>query len=111
MDNGSRHINLMVKEFNQKYHELEDKYDELRFQYDRVQYELRCLKGIMREVCEQIAPQRLDEIEAALRNHDKIYRTTLNSWGGGQLASIRFEHQLWPDLGPVTAPMTLNPFG
>ncbi|AQQ80302.1 ORF35 [Betabaculovirus altermyunipunctae] len=110
MDN-SRSINHIVKEFNRKHHELQDKYDELRFQYDRVQYELRHLKNIVRDVCEQVAPERLEELEAALRNHDKIYRTTLNSDGRGQLASIRFEHQLWPDLGPVTAPMTLNPFG
>lgn len=107
MDKGS--INNIVKDYNKKYYELQEKFDELRFQYDRVQYELRNLKKIIKEVCEQVAPDRLDDLEAALRNHDKIYR--LNSNGSGQLASIRFEHQLWPDLGPVTAPMTLNPFG
>lgn len=113
MDNGdfSRFINKIVKEFNIKYHELQDKYDELRFQYDRVQYEMKHLKNIVRDVCEQVAPERVDEVEAAIRNHDKVYRTTYNNNGDGQLASIRFEHQLWPDLGPVTAPMTLNPFG
>ncbi|ABQ51974.1 hypothetical protein SlGVgp031 [Spodoptera litura granulovirus] len=98
-------LNAIIKEFNNKYYALEDKYAQLQTQYDRMQYEMKQVKSILRDIAPD--PYHVEALDYALRNHDKTYRLD-NIYSS--MASIRFEHQLRPEIGPVTKSMTLNPF-
>lgn len=88
----------MLKAYNKKCNLLDDRVYELQKQYDRVQYELKCVKELLSEVCDTVAPHRKEAVERMIENHGRTFRTEM----GDGLASIVFEHQLFTDLGPST---------
>ncbi|AAK70699.1 ORF39 similar to XcGV ORF34 [Cydia pomonella granulovirus] len=92
-------ILVLLKNYNKKYNQLDDAFQELQHQYDRTQYELRCLKKVLLEVCSLVAPHKEDMVQEMLNKHDKVYRTLHGENGAPPLATIRFNHQLSPELG------------
>lgn len=97
-------IVALLKAYNKKCNLLDDKLYELQKQYDKTQYELRCVKQILGEVCETAAPHRKEVVEQMLENHSRTFRTELD----GGLASIMFQHQLYKDLGPSSPAVWSN---
>nr|ARX72021.1 hypothetical protein EREL_032 [Erinnyis ello granulovirus] len=91
-------IMVVLKNYTKKYNTLDDSLHELQQQYDKTQYELRCIKNILLEVCSVVAPDKQHVVQQMLDKHDSRYKTQykLNS---SPLASIRFDYQLKPDLG------------
>ncbi|ACZ63517.1 PrGVORF31 [Pieris rapae granulovirus Wuhan] len=93
-------ILLLLKNYNNKYNRMNEEFQELQHQYDKTQYELKCVKKMLLEVCSIVAPEKSETIENMLDKHDKVYKT-LHQNGKPPLATIRFNHQLSPDLGSV----------
>lgn len=91
----------MLKNYNNKYNQLDDAFHELKHQYDITQYELKCVKKILLELCTVMAPSKQDYVQELLNKHDKVYKTLHEPNGKLPLANIRFHHQLTPDLGNV----------
>ena len=94
----------LLKAYNKKCNQLDDRVYELQKQYDKVQYELKCVKELLSEMCDTVAPHRKEFVEQMIENHGRIFRTDLN----GGLASIVFEHQLHTDLGPSSPAIWAN---
>ncbi|AKS25370.1 Clas27 [Clostera anastomosis granulovirus B] len=94
-------IMVVLKNYTRKYNLLDDSYHELKQQYDKTQYELRCIKNILLDVCLLVAPDKQHVVQQMLDKHDSRYKTQfeLNSSASAPLASIRFDYQLKPDLG------------
>jgi|WetSurMetagenome_2_1015567.scaffolds.fasta_scaffold507958_1 hypothetical protein len=95
-------IVALLKAYNKKCNLLDDKVYELQKQYDRVQYELKCVKELLSELCDTAAPHRKEAVERMIENHGRIFRTELSG------ASIVFEHQLFTDLGPSSPTVWAN---
>ncbi|AAQ21631.1 unknown [Cryptophlebia leucotreta granulovirus] len=91
-------ILILLKKYNKKYNQLDDAFQELQQQYDKTQYELKCLKKILLEVCSIVAPHKEEIVQEMIDKHDKVYKTLYEN-GSEPLASIRFNHQLSPELG------------
>ncbi|ABC61162.1 unknown [Choristoneura occidentalis granulovirus] len=91
-------IIVLLKNYSKKYNQLEETFQELKHQYDKTQYELRSVKNILLELCSEVAPAKTNSIQELLDKHDKMYKT-LHQNGSTPLATIRFAHQLNPDLG------------
>lgn len=92
-------IVLLLKGQGKRTNQLDDRLYELQKQYDKMQYELRCIKGVLQEVCQTAVPHRTREVRELLENHDKMYRTWYGGDGSPPLATIRFGHQVNRDLG------------
>ncbi|QBQ01584.1 PlxyGVORF31-like protein [Hyphantria cunea granulovirus] len=95
--NEHAQLNNIIKAFSNKHYDLEERYHELREQHDKVQFELRCIKEIMVELCEVLAPHRAVTVSAMLDKHDRTHRTLYRD-GKPRFNSIRFEHQIQTDL-------------
>ncbi|QOD39995.1 Maph32 [Matsumuraeses phaseoli granulovirus] len=91
---------LLLKQYNNKCNQLNDAYQELQLQYDKTQFELRCVKQILLEICQEVAPHKQNIVQDMVDKHDKVYKT-LHATGTTPMASIRFAHQLSPDLGSI----------
>nr|ALN41976.1 hypothetical protein [Cnaphalocrocis medinalis granulovirus] len=91
-------ILVLLKSYNNKYNKLDDAYHELRQQYDITQYELRCVKKILQEICTTVAPHRLQYIQHLLDTHDKNYKMLYEERNTNiPLAQIRFKNNLTVD--------------
>ena len=90
-------IMVVLKNYTRKYNLLDDSYHELRQQYDKTQYELRCIKNLLLELCVLVAPDKQYVVQQMLDKHDSRYKTQFES-NSAPLASIRFDHQLKPEL-------------
>lgn len=90
---------VLIKTFNKKINQLDDKVYELQRQYDQTQYELRCIKMVLKEICQTSAPHHSALIEDMLDQHDKVYKTLYGLDNTQPLASIRYAHQMNKDLG------------
>ncbi|APO13917.1 ORF33 [Plodia interpunctella granulovirus] len=93
-------ILTLLKTYNKKFNELDDAFQTLKQQYDKTQYELKCVKRILKEVCSVVAPHREEMVQEMIDKHDKVYRTLYEN-GAAPLANIRFHHQLSPELNSV----------
>ncbi|AKN80714.1 hypothetical protein [Diatraea saccharalis granulovirus] len=93
-------ILVSLKHYNNKFNQMDDALHNLREQYDKTQFEIKCIKKILLEICSAVAPNKEVVVREMLEKHDKVYRT-LHDYGNIPLAHIRFNHQLSPDLGSV----------
>nr|UYX49666.1 ORF31 [Darna trima granulovirus] len=90
---------VLLKNYNNKSNKLYESFEDLKSQYDKTQYELRCIKKLLSEVCLIVAPHKRELVENMLHKHDKVYKTLHDEHGNQPIATIRFSHQLSPDLG------------
>lgn len=91
-------ILVLLKSYNKKYNQLSDAFQQLQYQYDKTQFELKCIKQILLELCAIAAPHAKYKVQEMLDKHDKIYNT-LHTNTTPAIANIRFNYQLFPDLG------------
>ncbi|UXX41836.1 hypothetical protein [Psilogramma increta granulovirus] len=91
-------IMVVLKNYTKKYNLLDDMYHELRQQYDKTQYELKCIKNLLLEMCKLVVPDKQYVVQQMLDKHDSRYKTQFE-FNNTPLATIRFDHQLKPELG------------
>lgn len=94
------HILEQLKKYNNKYNQLDDAFQRLQQQYDKTQYELKCVKKILLDVCAVVSPHNREMVQELLDRHDKVFKTVYEN-GSTPLASIRFEHHLTPQLDTI----------
>ncbi|AAG27329.1 PxORF31 peptide [Plutella xylostella granulovirus] len=91
--NWNEQSNKVIKGINKKYINLEDKYYDLQQEHDKLQYEVKCIKEILSDVCQLVAPHHSDTVDSLIDNHDRNHKTIYSRDGQAPLNSIRFRHQ------------------
>ncbi|AAS82704.1 ORF34 [Agrotis segetum granulovirus] len=83
----------LLKVYKAKCNILEDRVYELQQQYDKTQYELKCVKELLAEICEIVAPHRKDLVDEMIENHGRRFRTEHLPYGQPPLANLKYKHQ------------------